>query len=131
MTSSLIYLFNLYENITSFLVILYMVVIIALAVVGFIYLMNYFDEGKVTREQNTLKFKKMISILVVSFGILTIPAIFLPTPKTVAMMYGVKKINEMNVNANTSATQLYKDITTIIHNYATEKNREKQINSIL
>ena len=49
------------------------------------------------------------------------PAIFLPTPKTVAMMYGVKKINEMNVNANTSATQLYKDITTIIHNYATEK----------
>ena len=63
----------------------------------------------------------MISILVVSFGILTIPAIFLPTPKTVAMMYGVKKINEMNVNANTSATQLYKDITTIIHNYATEK----------
>lgn len=126
MTSSLIYLFNLYENITSFFVILYMVVIIALAVVGFIYLMNYFDEDKVTREQNTLKFKKMISILVVSFGILTIPAIFLPSPKTVAMMYGVKKINEMNVNANTSATQLYKDITTIIHNYATEKTEKNK-----
>lgn len=126
MTSSLIYLFNLYENITSFLLILYMVVIIALAVVSFIYLMNYFDEGNVTREQNTLKFKKMISILVVSFGILTIPAIFLPTPKTVAMMYGVKKINEMNVNANTSATQLYKDITTIIHNYATEKTEKNK-----
>lgn len=103
-----------------------MVVIIVLAVVSFIYLMNYFDEGNVTREQNTLKFKKMISILVVSFGILTIPAIFLPTPKTVAMMYGVKKINEMNVNANTSATQLYKDITTIIHNYATEKTEKNK-----
>lgn len=126
MTSSLIYLFNLYENITSFLVILYMVVIIALAVVGFIYLMNYFVEGKVTREQNTLKLKKMISILVVSFGILTIPAIFLPSPKTVAIMYGVKKINEMNANANTSATQLYKDITTIIHNYATEKTEKNK-----
>ena len=126
MTSSLIYLFNLYENITSFLVFLYMVVIIALAVVGFIYLINYLDEGKVTREQNTLKLKKMISILVVSFGILTIPAIFLPSPKTVAIMYGVKKINEMNVNANTSATQLYKDITTIIHNYATEKTEKNK-----
>lgn len=126
MTSSLIYLFNLYENITSFLVFLYMVVIIALAVVSFIYLINYLDEGKVTREQNTLKLKKTISILVVSFGILTIPAIFLPSPKTVAIMYGVKKINEMNVNANTSATQLYKDITTIIHNYATEKTEKNK-----
>ena len=121
MTSSLIYLFNLYENITSFLTISYIAVIIALAVVGIICLVNYFVEGEVTREQNIPKLKKMISILVVSFGILTIPAIFMPTPKTVAMMYGVKKINEMNVNANTSATQLYKDITTIIHNYATEK----------
>jgi len=121
MTSSLIYLFNLYENITSFLTISYIAVIIALAVVGIICLVNYFVEGEITREQNIPKLKKMISILVVSFGILTIPAIFLPTPKTVAMMYGVKKINEMNVNANTSATQLYKDITTIIHNYATEK----------
>lgn len=126
MTSSLIYLFNLYENITSFLVFLYMVVIIALAVVSFIYLINYLDESKVTREQNTLKLKKTISILVVSFGILTIPAIFLPSPKTVAIMYGVKKINEMNVNANTSATQLYKDITTIIHNYATEKTEKNK-----
>lgn len=121
MTSSLIYLFNLYENIATFLTISYIAVIIALALVGIICLMNYFVEGKVTREQNIPKLKKMISILVVSFGILTIPAILLPTPKTVAMMYGVKKINEMNVNANTSATQLYKDITTIIHNYATEK----------
>jgi hypothetical protein len=121
MTSSLIYLFNLYENITSFLTISYIAVIIALAVVGIICLVNYFVDGEVTCEQNLPKLKKMISILVVSFGILTIPAIFLPTPKTVAMMYGVKKINEMNVNANTSATQLYKDITTIIHNYATEK----------
>lgn len=126
MTSSLIYLFNLYENITSFFVILYMVVIIVLAAVGFICLINYFVEGKATREQNIPKLKKMISILVVSFGILTIPAIFLPTPKTVAMMYGVKKINEMNVNANTSATQLYKDITTIIHNYATEKTEKNK-----
>lgn len=124
MTSSLIYLFNLYENITSFLTISYIAVIIALAVVGIICLVNYFVEGEVTREQNLPKLKKMISILIVSFGILTIPAIFLPTPKTVAMMYGVKKINEMNVNANTSATQLYKDITTIIHNYATEKEKK-------
>lgn len=121
MTSSLIYLFNLYENFTSFLTISYIAVIIALAVVGILCLMNYFVEGEVIREKNIPKFKKLITILVVSFGILTIPAIFMPTPKTVAMMYGVKKINEMNVNANTSATQLYKDITTIIHNYATEK----------
>lgn len=121
MTSSLIYLFNLYENITSFLTISYIAVIIALAVIGIICLVNYFVEGEIAREKNIPKIKKMISILTVSFCILTIPAIFLPTPKTVAMMYGVKKINEMNVNANTSATQLYKDITTIIHNYATEK----------
>ena len=121
MTSSLIYLFNLYENITSFLTISYIAVIIALAVVGIICLVNYFVEGQVAQEKSIPKLKKMITILTVSFGILTIPAIFLPTPKTVAMMYGVKKINEMNVNANTSATQLYKDITTIIHNYATEK----------
>lgn len=121
MTSSLIYLFNLYENITSFLTISYIAVIIALAVVGIICLVNYFVEGQIAQEKSIPKLKKMITILAVSFGILTIPAIFLPTPKTVAMMYGVKKINEMNVNANTSATQLYKDITTIIHNYATEK----------
>jgi len=121
MTSSLIYLFNLYENITTFLTISYIAVIIALAVFGIICLVNYFVEGEIAREKNIPKIKKMITILVVSFGILTIPAIFMPTPKTVAMMYGVKKINEMNVNANTSATQLYKDITTIIHNYATEK----------
>ena len=121
MTSSLIYLFNLYENIASFLTISYIVVIIALAVVGIISLMNYFMEGRIAQEKTIPKIKKLVTILLVSFGILTIPAIFLPTPKTVAMMYGVKKINEMNVNANTSATQLYKDITTIIHNYATEK----------
>lgn len=121
MTSSLIYLFNLYENITSFLTISYIAVIIALAVVGIICLLNYFVEGQIAQEKSIPKLKKMVTILAVSFGILTIPAIFLPTPKTVAMMYGVKKINEMNVNANTSATQLYKDITTIIHNYATEK----------
>ena len=121
MTSSLIYLFNLYENITSFLTISYIAVIIALAVVGIICLVNYFVEGQIAQEKSIPKLKKMVTILTVSFGILTIPAIFLPTPKTVAMMYGVKKINEMNVNANTSATQLYKDITTIIHNYATEK----------
>lgn len=121
MTSSLIYLFNLYENITTFLTISYIAVIIAISVIGVICLINYFVEGEVTREKNIPKLKKMITILTVSFGILTIPAIFLPSPKTVAVMYGVKKINEMNVNANTSATQLYKDITTIIHNYATEK----------
>ena len=121
MTSSLIYLFNLYENITSFLTISYIAVIIALAVVGIICLVNYFVEGQIAQEKSIPKLKKMVTILAVSFGILTIPAIFLPTPKTVAMMYGVQKINEMNVNANTSATQLYKDITTIIHNYATEK----------
>lgn len=121
MTSSLIYLFNLYENITSFLMISYIAVIIALAVVGIICLVNYFVEGQIAQEKSIPKLKKMITILAVSFGILTIPTIFLPTPKTVAMMYGVQKINEMNVNANTSATQLYKDITTIIHNYATEK----------
>ena len=121
MTSSLIYLFNLYENITSFLTISYIAVIIALAVVGIISLVNYFVEGQIAQEKSIPKLKKMITILAVSFGILTIPALFLPTPKTVAMMYGVQKINEMNVNANTSATQLYKDITTIIHNYATEK----------
>lgn len=121
MTSSLIYLFNLYENITSFLTISYIAVIIALAVVGIICLVNYFVEGQIAQEKSIPKLKKMVTILTVSFGILTIPAILLPTPKTVAMMYGVQKINEMNVNANTSATQLYKDITTIIHNYATEK----------
>ena len=124
MTSSLIYLFNLYENIAGFLTISYIAVIIALAVVGIVSLMNYFMEGRIAQEKTIPKLKKLVTILLVSFGILTIPAIFMPTPKTVAMMYGVKKINEMNVNANTSATQLYKDITTIIHNYAAEKEKK-------
>lgn len=124
MTSSLIYLFNLYENIAGFLTISYIAVIIALAVVGIVSLMNYFMEGRIAQEKTIPKIKKLVTILLVSFGILTIPAIFMPTPKTVAMMYGVKKINEMNVNANTSATQLYKDITTIIHNYAAEKEKK-------
>ena len=124
MSSSLIYLFNIYENITAFITILYVIGTIALGVIAVICIITYAVDGKEAYEKIIQNLKKLIKILLVSCGILTIPLIFLPSPKTVAMMYGVEKIKELNVNANISGTQLYKDITTIIHNYATEKKEK-------
>ena len=124
MSSSLIYLFNIYENITAFITILYVIGTIALGVIAVICITTYAVDGKEAYEKIIQNLKKLIKILLVSCGILTIPLIFLPSPKTVAMMYGVEKIKELNVNANISGTQLYKDITTIIHNYATEKKEK-------
>ena len=39
-------------------------------------------------------------------------------------MYGVDYLHQLNTNAEVTTTQLYKDITTIIHNYAVD-NKEK------
>lgn len=124
MSSSLLYLFNLYKNIADFLSGMYAVTIIALCIFGIIAIINYSCDGEIINEKIKPTFKKWLKITLIAFGILTVPAIFMPTPKTVALMYGVEKIKELNVNANTSTTQLYKDVVTIIHNYATEKEEK-------
>ena len=124
MSSSLLYLFNLYKNIADFLSGLYVVTISALCIFGIIAIANCICDGDVINEKIKPAFKKWLKITLVTFGILTVPAIFMPQPKTVALMYGVEKIKELNVDANTSGTQLYKDITTIIHNYAIEKEKK-------
>ena len=124
MSSSLLYLFNLYKNIADFLSGLYVVTITALCVFGLIAIINCICDGDVIDEKIKPAFKKWLKITLVVIGILTVPAIFMPQPKTVALMYGVEKIKELNVDANTSGTQLYKDITTIIHNYAIEKEKK-------
>ena len=126
MSSSLLYLFNLYQNITDFLSGMYAITIIALCIFGIIAILNSMCDGDIVNEKIKPAFKKWFKITLIAFGILTIPAILLPQPKTVALMYGVEKIKELNVDANTSGTQLYKDIVTIIHNYATEsENKDK------
>lgn len=124
MSSSLLYLFNLYVNIADFLSGMYAVTIFALCIFGIIAIINGICDGEVINEKIKPTFKKWIKITLIVFGILTIPAIFMPQPKTVALMYGVEKIKELNVDANTSTTQLYKDVVTIIHNYATEKEEK-------
>lgn len=124
MSSSLLYLFNLYVNIADFLSGMYAVTIFALCIFGIIAIINGICDGEVINEKIKPAFKKWIKITLIVFGILTIPAIFMPQPKTVALMYGVEKIKELNVDANTSTTQLYKDVVTIIHNYATEKEEK-------
>ena len=124
MSSSLLYLFNLYVNIADFLSGIYAVTIFALCIFGIIAIINGICDGDIINEKIKPTFKKWIKITLIVFGILTIPAIFMPQPKTVALMYGVEKIKELNVDANTSTTQLYKDVVTIIHNYATEKEEK-------
>lgn len=124
MSSSLLYLFSLYKNIADFLSGMYAVTILALCVFGIIAIINCSCDGEVINEKIKPAFKKWLKITIIAFGILTIPGIFLPSPKTVALMYGVEKIKELNVNTNTSTTQLYKDVVTIIHNYATEKEEK-------
>lgn len=124
MSSSLLYLFNLYKNIADFLSGLYVLTIVALCVFGLIAIVNCICDGDVINEKIKPTFKKWLKITLISFSILTVPAIFMPQPKTVALMYGVEKIKELNVDANTSTTQLYKDVVTIIHNYATEKEKK-------
>lgn len=124
MSSSLLYLFNLYVNIADFLSGMYAVTIFALCIFGIIAIINGICDGEIINEKIKPAFKKWIKITLIVFGILTIPAIFMPQPKTVALMYGVEKIKELNVDANTSTTQLYKDVVTIIHNYATEKEEK-------
>lgn len=58
--------------------------------------------------------------------ILSAILIFAPSPKTLVMMYGVDYLQEMNTNANVTTTQLYKDVTTIIHNYAVGSGPKKE-----
>ena len=126
MSSSLLYLFNLYKNIADFLGGMYAITIVALCGFGLVAFLNYICDGEVVKEKIKPSFKKWLKITLIAFGILTVPAIFMPQPKTVALMYGVEKIKELNVDANTSGTQLYKDVVTIIHNYATEsENKDK------
>ena len=125
MSSSLLYLFNLYKNVADFLSGMYAITILALCIFAIVAILNGICDGDIVNEKIKPAFKKWVKITLIAFGILTVPAIFMPSPKTVALMYGVEKIKELNVNANTSTTQLYKDVVTIIHNYATEKEKSK------
>ena len=125
MSSSLLYLFNLYKNVADFLSGMYAITILALCIFAIVAILNGICDGDIVNEKIKPAFKKWVKITLIAFGILTVPAIFMPSPKTVALMYGVEKIKELNVNANTSTTQLYKDVVTIIHNYATEKEEKK------
>ena len=124
MSSSLLYLFNLYKNVADFLSGMYAITILALCIFGIVAILNGICDGDIVNEKIKPAFKKWVKITLIAFGILTVPALFMPTPKTVALMYGVEKIKELNVNANTSTTQLYKDVVTIIHNYATEQEKK-------
>lgn len=125
MSSSLLYLFNLYKNVADFLSGMYAITILALCIFAIVAILNGICDGDIVNEKIKPAFKKWVKITLIAFGILTVPAIFMPSPKTVALMYGVEKIKELNVNANTSTTQLYKDVVTIIHNYATEQEKSK------
>lgn len=122
MTSSLIYAFSVFTGLCNTVTLVGTLIIIAcLAISIFAFIENsehvFKDEVLITLK----KWAKRTGIISVIFIIL---AIFVPSPKTVAMMYGVDYLHQLNTNAEVTTTQLYKDITTIIHNYAVD-NKEK------
>ena len=122
MTSFLIYAFSVFTGLCNVITIVGIFSIIAcLAISIFAFIENsehvFKDEVLITLK----KWAKRTGIISVIFIIL---AIFVPSPKTVAMMYGVDYLHQLNTNAEVTTTQLYKDITTIIHNYAVD-NKEK------
>lgn len=122
MTSSLIYGFSVFTGLYNVITLVGILTIVAcLAISIFALIENsehvFKDEVLITLK----KWAKRTGIISVIFIIL---AIFVPSPKTVAMMYGVDYLHQLNTNAEVTTTQLYKDITTIIHNYVVD-NKEK------
>lgn len=125
MTSSLIYGFNVYSNLYNVLIFVEILAVILTIVLAVLYIMfksdNCWKEDAVTSIYNWCK-RSFIGLIILSAIM-----IFAPSPKTLVMMYGVDYLQELNTNANVTTTQLYKDVTTIIHNYAigSEPKKEK------
>lgn len=125
MTSSLIYGFNVYSNLYNVLTFVEILAIILTAVLVVLYIM--FKSDSCWKEELPIIFYKWCKRSFIGLIILSIMMVFAPSPKTLVMMYGVDYLRELNTNANVTTTQLYKDVTTIIHNYAigSEPKKEK------
>lgn len=125
MTSSLIYGFNVYSNLYNVLIFVEILAVILSVVLAILYIMfksdNCWKEDVLTLVHSWCK-RSFIGLI-----ILSLMMVFAPSPKTLVMMYGVDYLRELNTNANVTTTQLYKDVTTIIHNYAigSEPKKEK------
>lgn len=123
MTSSLIYGFNVYSKLYDVLIFAEILAIVLTVVLVILYIMVKSDSGWKEELPATIYswYKKSFIGLIILFTIM----IFTPSPKTLVMMYGVDYLHELNTNANVTTTQLYKDVTTIIHNYAVGSESKK------
>jgi hypothetical protein len=122
MTSSLIYGFSVFTGLYNVITLIGILIVIAcLAISIFAFIEN---SEHVFKDEVLITLKKWAKRTGIISAIFIILAIFVPSPKTVAMMYGVDYLHQLNTNAEVTTTQLYKDITTIIHNYAAG-NKEK------
>lgn len=121
MSSSILYYLSVYSNISVLITVAMCFVLasaLTLLIVGFI--------SKLIDETDMLKnatFKKLVKYTVIAAIPLTLCRVFMPQPEILAAMYGVECLKELNTNAEVSATQLYKDITTIVHEYAIKKEK--------
>ena len=124
MTSSLIYGFNVYSKLYDVLIFAEILAIILTVVFVILYIMFKSDSCWKEDLPTTVYgwYKKSFIGLIILSAIM----IFTPSPKTLVMMYGVDYLQELNTNANVTTTQLYKDVTTIIHNYAIDSKSKKE-----
>lgn len=124
MTSSLIYGFNVYSNLYSVLIFVEILAVILTAVLVVLYIM--FKSDSCWKEEVPKTIYSWCKRSFVGLIILSVMMVFAPSPKTLVMMYGVDYLQELNTNANVTTTQLYKDVTTIIHNYAVGSGPKKE-----
>ena len=124
MTSSLIYGFNVYSKLYDVLIFAEILAIILTVVFVILYIMFKSDSCWKEDLPTTVYgwYKKSFIGLIILSAIM----IFTPSPKTLVMMYGVDYLRELNTNTNVTTTQLYKDVTTIIHNYAIGSGPKKE-----
>lgn len=124
MTSSLIYGFNVYSKLYDILIFAEILAIILTVVFVILYIMFKSDSCWKEDLPTTVYgwYKKSFIGLIILSAIM----IFTPSPKTLVMMYGIDYLQELNTNANVTTTQLYKDVTTIIHNYAIDSKSKKE-----
>lgn len=122
MTSSLIYAFSVFTGLYNTITLIGILTIIAcLAISIFAFIEN---SEHVFKDEVGITLKKWAKRTGIISAIFIIIAIFVPSPRTVAMMYGVDYLHQLNTNTEVTTTQLYKDITTIIHNYAVDKKEK-------
>lgn len=123
MTSSLIYGFNVYSKLYDVLIFTEILAIILTVVFVILYIM--FKSDSCWKEDLPATVYGWYKKSFIGLIILSAIMIFTPSPKTLVMMYGVDYLHELNINANVTTTQLYKDVTTIIHNYAIGSESKK------